>query len=270
MIFGVTTIDLGDGIANVLAAIALIISVISIFVANARATESNARATESNQIALDANSTAREARDIAQKANDISQDQYNLALDQHTREQQQKYRVALRPMLAKLNVANSQLQDENRPNDELASIPLCEGLDLYPKVTPLLSSKQAGKIGPASQALRYAMKQWLDLRTANKIKESIPLDQPMNWSSTATSDELAVESLFRLALVKYYLALLESSVSDNYMKHDFQSMSEVLEFTYQTQELYLRINPAAANSKFLAMDTLRPKYYDIDFGPYGS
>ncbi|MWD30288.1 hypothetical protein E0K89_022770, partial [Aquicoccus sp. SCR17] len=130
--------------------------------------------------------------------------------------------------------------------------------------------KQAGKIGPASQTLRYAMRQWLDLRTANKIKESIPLDQPMNWSSTATADELAIEALFRLALVKYYLALLESSVSDNYMKHDFQSMSEVLEFTHQAQELYLRINPTAANSNFLVMDTLRPKYYDIDFGPYGS
>ncbi|MCJ2194638.1 hypothetical protein MUG60_08255 [Kaistella montana] len=80
MIVGATTIDLGDGIANGLAAIAVIISVIALFTADSRAKDSNS-------IAIDANKTAREARDIANEANSLTREQidYTIKMDEQER-----------------------------------------------------------------------------------------------------------------------------------------------------------------------------------------
>lgn len=80
MIVSVTTIDLGDGIANGLAAIAVIISVIALFTADSRTKDANS-------IAIDANKTAREARDIANEANNLTREQieYTIKMDEQER-----------------------------------------------------------------------------------------------------------------------------------------------------------------------------------------
>lgn len=262
MLAGAVVVDLGDAVANGVAAFAAVVSVIALFVADSRAKEANS-------IAVDANKTSREARDIAEKANDIALNQYNLAVNQHTRSQQQKYRVALQPMLRKLSEAHKHLKNNNRSNDELASIPLAEALVLYSEVAPLLSKSQAGKVGPAGTALRYAMRQWLDLRTARKIRESIPLDHPMDWSKTANGQEILIDQLFRLALAQYHLALMESSADDNYMQCDFAGMREVLDATYAAQEEYLRLNPKAANGDMI-LGKNKGGHPDVDFGPYAA
>lgn len=95
MIVSATTIDLGDGIANGLAAIAVIISVIALFVADSRAKDAN-------EIALDANETSREARDIAKSAHQRTVEHYEHIESQDLERLQVEFKELTGPLIAKI------------------------------------------------------------------------------------------------------------------------------------------------------------------------
>ena len=80
MLAGAVVVDLGDAVANGVAAFAAVVSVIALFVADSRAKEANS-------IAVDANKTAREARDIANEANTLTREQidYTIKMDEQER-----------------------------------------------------------------------------------------------------------------------------------------------------------------------------------------
>lgn len=92
MLAGAVVVDLGDAVANGVAAFAAVVSVIALFTADSRAKEANSISTEANR-------TAREAREIAREANELTKKQHEYTVNADKEERQAQFRELALPVL---------------------------------------------------------------------------------------------------------------------------------------------------------------------------
>lgn len=97
MLAGAVVVDLGDAVANGVAAFAAVVSIIALFVADSRAKDAN-------EIALDANETSREARDIAKSAHQRTVEHYEHIESQDLERIQAEFKELTTPHLAEMTM----------------------------------------------------------------------------------------------------------------------------------------------------------------------
>lgn len=226
MILSVTTVDLGDGIANGLAAIAVIISVIALFVADSRAKDAN-------EIALDANKTSQDARDIAKAAHQRTVEHYEHIESQDLGRLQAEFKELTAPhisevagVIARLGLnprkANHKFIDPKSLNDFNKSV-YEYALTVIQKVNP----RQANNFMSASQEVTGAQEAYLDAYKAyladvdQKIMEGgdkTPLDiiYPTSVDEDHTGRLRAAKENLSKATMTYYELLFAISYAEDY------------------------------------------------------
>ena len=226
MIVSATTIDLGDGIANGLAAIAVIISVIALFVADSRAKDAN-------EIALDANKTSRDALDIAQAAHQRTVEHYEHIESQDLERIQAEFKELTAPLLSEL--AQAIITHELDPRQKSNKFVDPESLDdqnnsVYEytlTVIQKVNARQAKYFLAASQEVSEAQQAYLEAYSAyladvdQKIKEggdeiSLDIISPTSVDEDHTGRlRVTKENLSRVIMTHYEL-LFDLSYAEDY------------------------------------------------------
>lgn len=248
MIVGATTIDLGDGIANGLAAIAVIISVIALFVADSRAKDAN-------EIALDANKTSRDARDIARAAHQRTVEHYEHIESQNLERIQAEFKELTAPILSEFSqVIITYELDPRRPSnkfidpeplDALNSSVFEYSLTVIQKVNAL----QAKYFLAASQEFSKAYLAYLKACNAyledvgQKIKEgddeiSLNIIPPTSVDEDYTGRLRVTKNNLSRVIMTYYELLFDLSYAEDYRAemNRIPTILEALREDYQNDE----------------------------------
>ena len=248
MIVSATTIDLGDGIANGLAAIAVIISVIALFVADSRAKDAN-------EIALDANKTSQDARNIARAAHQRTVEHYEHIESQDLERIQTEFKELTAPLLSELAraIITHELDPRQRSNKFVDPESLNDLDDSVHKYTLTVIQKvnalQAKYFLAASGKVTEAQLAYLEAYTAylkdvgQKIKEGrdeISLDtiSPTSVDEDHTGRLRAIRENLSRVITTHYELLFNLSYSGDYRAemNRIPTILEALREDYQNDE----------------------------------
>lgn len=248
MIVSATTIDLGDGIANGLAAIAVIISVIALFVADSRAKDAN-------EIALDANKTSRDALDIAQAAHQRTVEHYEHIESQDLERTQAEFKELTAPLLSEL--ARAIITHELDPSKTSNKFVDPESLDdlnnsVYEyalTVIQKVNARQARYFLAASSEVSEAQQAYLKAYRAylkdidQKLKEgsdeiSLDIISPTSVDEDHTGRLRVAKENLSKAIMTHYELLFDLSYAEDYRAEmdRIPTILEALGEDYQNDE----------------------------------
>ena len=230
MLAGAVVVDLGDAVANGVAANAALASVDwpSLLVSIVAVVISGFAYRQSRRSATASLNSAKEAK----RANALTKEQITINISNHQRERQETYRMRLSPTYRALGEARAAL----KRNDVGA---VHEQIDIvhmeYPQAGSMLRRDQAENIGPAVTALTRGKSQWLKVEAMNKRHEIVDENDRASVSLARSS--------FEMQILLVTMALGDSYGSDNYEECFKEPLTDVIEFGEVIDEVVSSLRP---------------------------